>query len=454
MACRERLPMFPVVHWMMRSGRSNAGGITAAKVEPVTDQVKVKGWSLGDGGTFASVRWMGFEDTIGPLVTTLDARWSIVMRRNSALSPQLKRLFELTELLLQDRPLDVVLSAVVDSAVGLADLEGAAVLLPEGGRLVISASTGRPFDGSELALITARSGHPVPVGTVGSPDRPIRCLSLATSRGSIGLLAVRGHVRSPVEQEGLEMLAGQAAIAIERSLLQEEARQADVLRRTDEMRRLVLATVAHDLGNPLAAIKFAASSLRDAGRSLSPDDASELLGLVETQADHMSRMIAGLLDHHRCESGTLVLHRKACSVAELVDGAVSQFAATCPPDRILADIPAGLPMVDADPVLVDQVLVNLVENADRYGPPGTPIRIEARPADRRVEISVADGGPGIAQDRRSAAFDMDRQGGTGGRAGLGLAIAKTFIEAHHERIWVDDDRLCGARLVFTLPTGV
>lgn len=373
------------------------------------------------------------------------------MRRKAPVTAEVRRLFVLTELLLQDRPLDTVLAAVIDAVLDLRDVDGAAVLMPEGDQLRIRAAAGHPLSDAELRLVTARSGRPVPVGAAGSPERSIRCVSLATARGSIGLLAIRGRLRSLIEQEGLEILAGQAAIAIERSLLQEEARQADVLRRTDEMRRLVLAAVAHDLGNPLATIKMAASSLRNPHLPLSPEDELQLLGLVESQADHLSRLISGLLDQHRCQSGTLVIHRRPCSVAELVGVAVSQLAGICPPDRIHTDIPPDLPMVEADPVLIDQVLVNLVENADRYGPPGTPIRIDARPSDSRIEISVADRGPGVAGDRRQAAFEMHRQVGRGGRAGLGLAIAKAFVQAHHEEIWIDDGWPTGARFVFTLP---
>ncbi len=125
------------------------------------------------------------------------------------------------------------------------------------------------------------------------------------------------------------------------------------------------------------------------------------------------------------------------------------------PGRVEVDAPVDLPPLRLDHVLMSQVLANVLENAERLSPDGTVIRVTARAAPgnaARVEIAVADDGPGIAVEDRERVFDMFSQNGGGGRAGLGLAIAKAFVEAHGGLIWIDPDVAGGARVVFTAPS--
>ena len=165
--------------------------------------------------------------------------------------------------------------------------------------------------------------------------------------------------------------------------------------------------------------------------------------------------MTNLLDMTRLEAGALELHPMTIDFTDLVDEALALLGGTLTPGRVAVDTPEGLPLLHLDHVLMSQVLANVLENAERLSPGGSVIRVAARRAPgnaARVEIAVADDGPGIAPEDRERVFEMFSQNGGGGRAGLGLAIAKAFVEAHGGLIWIDPDVGGGARVVFTVPS--
>jgi two-component system sensor histidine kinase KdpD len=145
------------------------------------------------------------------------------------------------------------------------------------------------------------------------------------------------------------------------------------------------------------------------------------------------------------------VHSTATSVADLIREAVTSMELTLSGHRVVMIIPESLPLVDADPLLIGQVLVNLLDNANRYSPPEGDIIVEGRQDGARVLVSVTDQGPGIPVDQRDEVFHQFARLDKGGRAGLGLTIAKTFVEAHGEHIWYEDAATRGARFVFSLP---
>jgi two-component system sensor histidine kinase KdpD len=156
----------------------------------------------------------------------------------------------------------------------------------------------------------------------------------------------------------------------------------------------------------------------------------------------------------RIESGALEIRPTVMPFDELVEEALGNLGGMVEHERVRLEAPHDLPMLRIDHVLVSQVLANLLDNAERASPDGSTIRVTARlapgPADR-IEIAVNDEGPGIPYDERDRVFEMFSQNGRGGGAGLGLAIAKAFVEAHGGLIWVDPNVLIGARVVFTVP---
>jgi two-component system sensor histidine kinase KdpD len=157
----------------------------------------------------------------------------------------------------------------------------------------------------------------------------------------------------------------------------------------------------------------------------------------------------------RIESGALAVRPTLMPLDELVDTSLAAVNGLVPRSRVHIEAPNALPLLEVDHVLMGQVLANLLENAARLCPDGSPIRIDAQSigtaAAPFVEISVADEGPGIAAEERERVFEMFSQNGGGARSGLGLAIAKAFVEAHGGKIWIDPGVTRGARVVFTVP---
>jgi two-component system sensor histidine kinase KdpD len=215
-----------------------------------------------------------------------------------------------------------------------------------------------------------------------------------------------------------------------------------------------MGAASHDLRTPLAAVKTAVSSLRQASAQISPEDREELLELIEQQSDRLARLVTNLLDMTRIEAGALEIRPTVIPLDELVDEALGSLGGIVGRERIRLEAPADLPLLRIDHVLLSQVLANLFDNAERVSPPGSAIQVTARVwpgATGLVEIGVADEGPGIEPGERGRVFEMFSQNGRGGRAGLGLAIARAFVEAHGGLIWIDSGVQHGARIVFTVP---
>jgi two-component system sensor histidine kinase KdpD len=269
-------------------------------------------------------------------------------------------------------------------------------------------------------------------------------------------MALRGAPSSRAEQELLRAFANHLALALERAGLRDDAVRARLLEEVDRLRRALVGAVSHDLRTPLATIKVSASALLENGASLSPGDLKELAELIDAQADRLDRLVSNLLDMTRIQSGALELRRQPAAVADLVDEALLVLGRGGRPGDIRWRAPADLPLVDVDHVLVRQVLANLVDNALRHSPAGAPVTVSARRvAGDKVEVGVTDSGPGVPRAEQERIFQMFSRREAGGRGGLGLAISQAFVEAHGERIWVEDAGgragAKGARFAFTLP---
>jgi two-component system sensor histidine kinase KdpD len=216
-----------------------------------------------------------------------------------------------------------------------------------------------------------------------------------------------------------------------------------------------MGAVSHDLRTPLATIKISATTLRNPAADLAAGERLELLTLIDEQVDRLNRLVTNLLDMSRVQSGALELRRHPIAVVDLVAEAVRGLELTGHPDRITTALEEDLSLVDVDHLLIVQVLTNLLDNALRYAPEGSPVSIGGRMADdRHVEVSVADSGPGVPPDDRAIVFQMFTGRGVAGGTGVGLWIAKAFVEAHGERIWVEDTTDHGARFCFTLPVAL
>jgi K+-sensing histidine kinase KdpD len=202
--------------------------------------------------------------------------------------------------------------------------------------------------------------------------------------------------------------------------------------RREELRSSLLSSISHDLRTPLAAITGAATVLRDEGTALDADQRADLLAAICEEAARLERLVRNLLDLTRLESGALSVRREWIPLEEVVGSALERTDSELAGRPVRTDLPADLPLISADPLLLEQLFVNLLENAARHTPPGSPIEIRARARAAEVTIEVADRGPGIPPGDQTRIFEKFVRGSQAGGAGagLGLAICLGVARAH------------------------
>ena len=267
------------------------------------------------------------------------------------------------------------------------------------------------------------------------------------------LVAAQEERRRAAEQREAEVRSlyeDLRAMAEEHRRLSEEATRAQVLERVDEQRAALLRSVSHDLRTPLASIRAVASDLRD-GVVYDEETRAELLATVCDEAERLDRIVANLLSLSRIEAGALKPERQAVDIDELVADRVRRLGGLFSQVRVQVDIPAELPLVDGDYTQLDQVVTNLLENAARYAPPASLVRVVAGQRNGMVEVCVSDEGIGVADWERKRIFEPFRRGEGSRSSGVGLAICKAIIEAHGGTIEVDRTPGGGATFVFTVP---
>ncbi|GAB4432158.1 MAG: ATP-binding protein [Chloroflexi bacterium OHK40] len=269
-------------------------------------------------------------------------------------------------------------------------------------------------------------------------------LTQNTSR--LGVLVVAHRRHHQMSREALllfQTIAQQLALTLSNARLRRAASENEALREADQLKSAFLAMVTHELRSPLTAIRASVEGLLDRA---SPVPASEAVGLLQNisrQAGRLGRFVDQLLDLSRIEAGTLAIDREWVEVAAMLDDVLSSFQRRAPACVVERAFSPDLPLLYLDQALTVQVFWNLLENAQKYGPPQGPIRVEAFCTGARVLISVADRGPGVAPQDRTRIFnhfvrlDRDRRAQIAG-SGLGLAICRGVVEAHGGQIWVDD----------------
>jgi two-component system sensor histidine kinase KdpD len=384
---------------------------------------------------------------VARVVADLDSARAEAQRRAVAT----QRLFDLSELLVADRSVEDLLETIVRAVRSVFEVPGVSLLVPEAGRLTIAASAGEPLSKEELRQLDPQSGMPVSVGTAPGGPGQLRTVALSASGRPVGMLALRGIPASDDDRALLFTFANHAALTLERAQLREQAMRSELLEEVDRLRHALVGAVSHDLRTPLATVKVASSTLLDPAIPLSEAAAHELHGLIDIETDRLTRLVNSLLDMTRINAGALEVRRAATSVFDLVNGVVADLGSALGDHAVDVVIARPLPEVDVDPVLIGQVLANLLDNANRHAPASSLITVAGDVQGDRVAVSVTDTGPGVPAAERVEVFDRFVRFDHRGRTGLGLTIAKTFIEAHGETIWVEDGPGGGARFVFTLP---
>uniref|UniRef100_A0AAU2UZJ2 histidine kinase n=1 Tax=Streptomyces sp. NBC_00003 TaxID=2903608 RepID=A0AAU2UZJ2_9ACTN len=262
-------------------------------------------------------------------------------------------------------------------------------------------------------------------------------------------LALSGRVLPAEDRRVLGAFAAQAAVVLDRRRLQEEADQARLYAEGDRIRTALLAAVSHDLRTPLASIKASVTSLRSDDVDWSQEDEAELLAGIELGADRLDHLVGNLLDMSRLQTGTVTPIIREIDLDEVIPMALGGV----PEDSVVLDIPEDLPMVAVDAGLLERAVANVVENAVKYSPPGERVLVSASAMADRVEVRVADQGPGVpdeAKDRIFAPFQRYGDAPRGAGVGLGLAVARGFAEAMGGTLTAEDTPGGGMTMVITL----
>jgi two-component system, OmpR family, sensor histidine kinase KdpD len=301
--------------------------------------------------------------------------------------------------------------------------------------------------------------QPAGAGTDTLPGSEFLYLPLRAPMRTRGVLAIKAANRRqlmvPEQRRHLDTFAALVAIALERVHYVEVAQQALLRMESERLRNSLLAALSHDLRTPLAALVGLAESLELTKPELSVLQRDTAQAIAE-EARRMNALVNNLLDMARIESGDVRLRREWHSVEEVVGSALKAARSALTNQRVEVVLSPDLPLVEFDATLIERVLYNLLENAGKYTPAGTVIRITAEASGDQLLVTVSDDGPGVPQAQREAIFDKftrgSRESATPG-VGLGLAISRAIVEAHRGRIWVEDNAGRGARFLFTLPLG-
>jgi two-component system sensor histidine kinase KdpD len=285
--------------------------------------------------------------------------------------------------------------------------------------------------------MTDDEGRPlirVELGPVPEQSEDEEAVRLPTEQRSGWLYVRKGRGWERPDAERLaSALARLIDVALERERVAVQSAEAEAARRADVAKTAVLHAVSHDFRSPLTAITTAASGLREG--ELSPGDREDLVNVIETESQRLARMVGDLLDLSRIQAGAVDPRTDWCDLRDVVAGAAAQVRAAGHDHPVSIELPAELPLVQADASQLERVFTNLIDNAVRFSPPDVPVRISGGSGAGRVTVRVTDRGRGIPAAQRAQVFEPFFRGrDSGGGSGLGLAICRGFVEANRGRI--------------------
>jgi len=342
----------------------------------------------------------------------------------------------------------------------------ATLLLPAspgagGAALVARGPAGENFSGpNEVAVArwVFEHGRSAGQGTDTLPAARALFLPLAGRAAVLGVLGFQpaGAIDdlSPSQRQLLQTLVGQTAQALERIHLREDASRARVVAETERTRSALLSAVSHDLRTPLASITGSAQVLLADGEHGDAEQRRELLEAIRDEGNRLSLLVSNLLDITRLEAGPIALRREWCPVDEVVESALGRFEQQLAGRELKRELPAEVLQAWMDPMLVEQALVNLLDNALRYSQPGTPLEVAVRGLDRQVEFSVRDRGRGIPPGEEQRVFESFYRCAEGQRtegSGLGLAVVRAIAAAHGGTVGARNRPGGGAEFVLRVP---
>ena len=295
------------------------------------------------------------------------------------------------------------------------------------------------------------------LGTRNCPSAMACYIPLIAARGCIGVLSLRARDQAggaqPRASSLIVSMARQIAMALERALLSEEKQAAQIEAETERIRSAVLSSVSHDLRAPLAVIASASSTLVEHGDRLLEPARTEMSRIINDEARRLNELLKSLLDVTRLQSGGLKVTHEWESLEEVVGSTLRRVDERNKDRHLRANVPSDLPLLRLDAILIEQVLLNLVDNAFKHALSEQAVEIEVAIRDGEAIVSVIDHGKGVAADEVTKIFDKfyRSEDAAGGGLGLGLTIARGIVEAHGGRIWAEHTSGGGLTVHFTLP---
>jgi two-component system sensor histidine kinase KdpD len=377
---------------------------------------------------------------------------------------QTQTLFDFSRKLSATASLDDVLWAVASQTAGAVKGQSI-VLLANGDDLSIRAAF-PPEDAmgpSEWAAArwAVKHGEAAGLKSTTLPNAQYRFTPLRTSRGTVGVIGVKPGKDTLTGEDDrmLQSLFDQTAIALERTLLVQDASKAQAAAESERLRSALLSSLSHDLRTPLASILGSATSLRSLGDNMPKSARDDLLVTIEEETLRLSNFVANLLDMTRLEIGVLDLKHDFVDMGDVVRAAAARARKFWPDRPIVLKIDPNAPLVLGDSTLLEQVVFNLLDNAHKYAPAGTTVEVELSAGAGEVNLTVTDDGPGIAADDLERVFDKFYRGIEGdGRpagTGLGLSISRGVVNALGGKISAESPVANGkgTRIHIALPAG-
>jgi two-component system sensor histidine kinase KdpD len=288
------------------------------------------------------------------------------------------------------------------------------------------------------------------------PHGPSHAVPIVIGQVGFGTVtAVRGpggRAFSRSDTEVMDAAAKQAAMALERARMDSNVRRAQMEAETNQLRAALFSSVTHDLKTPLAIIKAGATSLLSSEVVLDKEQERELHTTILEETDRLNRLIGNIMDLARTRAGALAPAREAVDLEEIVHAALARMRPMLGGIQVRTNIRPEAPEVYADPVQVDQVLTNLLENAVRHSPTGAEVLVSVARYRDSAQVRVADQGPGIPLEDRERVFEaFYRRDPASSGSGLGLAIAQAMVVANGGRIWIEGAPGGGTAVLFELP---
>lgn len=397
---------------------------------------------------------------VSTLISELTARIRYQARVARRQERQTAALFDMNQHLTTTDSLQDLLNSAVEHVAKIFDGKVTIILPAVDGKLRVSAGAGLPDDDVREEMVARwvyRYGHTAGAGTGTLPAVRGTYVPLMSGPQSLGVLRLELPLpEHPLESEALpllEALANQVGLALERDNLCRRATAAQLEIEAERMRNTLLSSVSHDLKTPLTVIAGSASSLLEGEKALDAATKQELAHTIYDEAQRLDRLVHNLLEMTRLQSGQIRLNKEWHVLEEVIGNALHQLEPQLQGHPVKINLPADYPLVNLDALLIERVLINLLDNAIKYTPPGTSIEISGRLQDREIVLEVADAGPGLPSGNEERIFEKFFQSAPGSSrgVGLGLSICRNIIEVHGGRIRVANRPEGGAVFSFTLP---